>query len=274
MNLSIDNRIKFFYICIPKITFLNYMEYLIVCPLVFLAGFIDSIAGGGGLISLPAYLIAGLPPHAAIGTNKFSACCGTMVATWHYWKYGFIHWRHVAPAIITALIGSWIGAEIALSVDSDSFKLIMLIILPLTAWYVLRKKSLESDNQPFSTIKTILITTSIAFVIGIYDGFYGPGTGTFLMLLLTSMAHIGLKEAVGTTKIINLSTNIAAMVVFWANGAVWFPLAIVAALFGIAGNYIGANYFTASKGTGFVKHIVIIVLIIFFCKICWELFCI
>ena len=68
------------------------IEYLIVCPLVFLAGFIDAIAGGGGLISLPAYLIAGLPPHAAIGTNKFSACLGTMVATWHYAKCGFIHW--------------------------------------------------------------------------------------------------------------------------------------------------------------------------------------
>ena len=166
------------------------IEYLIVCPLVFLAGFIDAIAGGGGLISLPAYLIAGLPPHAAIGTNKFSACLGTIVATWHYARCGFIHWKQVLPAVVTALAGSWLGAKLALLVEADAFKIIMLIILPLTACYVLRKKSLQSDKAPYSTLKTILIIMSLAFFIGIYDGFYGPGTGTFLMLLLTAVAHV------------------------------------------------------------------------------------
>ena len=153
------------------------IEYLIVCPLVFLAGFIDAIAGGGGLISLPAYLIAGLPPHAAIGTNKFSACLGTIVATWHYARCGFIHWKQVLPAVVTALAGSWLGARLALLVEADAFKIIMLIVLPLTACYVLRKKSLQSDKAPYSALKTILIIMSLAFFIGIYDGFYGPGTG-------------------------------------------------------------------------------------------------
>ena len=148
------------------------IEYLIVCPLVFLAGFIDAIAGGGGLISLPAYLIAGLPPHAAIGTNKFSACMGTIVATWHYARCGFIHWKRVFPAIFTALSGSWVGAKLALMVNADAFKIIMLFILPLTAWYVLRKKSLQTEKPPFSEIKTMSIIISLAFMIGIYDGFY------------------------------------------------------------------------------------------------------
>ena len=110
----------------------------------------------------------------------------------------------------------------------------------------------------------------LGFLIGIYDGFYGPGTGTFLILLLTAVAHVSLNEAAGTTKVINLSTNRAALVVFLINGVVWFPLALVAAVFGIAGNYIGANYFT-SKGTGFVKPVIVVVLTIFFIKICWEL---
>ena len=248
----------------------NMIEYLIVCPLVFLAGFIDAIAGGGGLISLPAYLIAGLPPHAAIGTNKFSACLGTVVATWHYARCGFIHWKRVLPAVVTALLGSCLGARLALLVEADAFKIIMLIILPLTACYVLRKKSLQSDKAPFSERKTMLIIMSLALVIGVYDGFYGPGTGTFLMLLLTAVAHVSLNEAAGTTKVINLSTNFAALAVFLVHGVVWFPLALVAAVFGIAGNYIGANYFT-SKGTGFVKPVIVIVLVIFFFKICWEL---
>lgn len=247
------------------------IEYLIVCPLVFLAGFIDAIAGGGGLISLPAYLIAGLPPHAAIGTNKFSACLGTTVATWHYARKGIIHWKHALPAVVTALTGSCLGAELALWVDAEAFKLVMLIVLPLTGFYVLFKKPFKADKKPYSDVKTVLITLVLSFLIGIYDGFYGPGTGTFLILLLTAVAHVSLNEAAGTTKIINLSTNLAALAVFLLNGVVLFPLALVAAVFGIAGNYMGANYFT-SKGTGFVKPVIIIVLTIFFIKICWELF--
>ena len=188
------------------------IEYLIVCPLVFLAGFIDAIAGGGGLISLPAYLIAGLPPHAAIGTNKFSACLGTTVATWHYARKGIIHWKHALPAVVTALTGSWLGAELALWVDAEAFKLVMLIVLPLTGFYVLFKKPFKADKKPYSDVKTVLITLVLSFLIGIYDGFYGPGTGTFLILLLTAVAHVSLNEAAGTTKIINLSTNLAASV--------------------------------------------------------------
>lgn len=246
------------------------MEYLIVCPLVFLAGFIDAIAGGGGLISLPAYLIAGLPPHAAIGTNKFSACMGTIVATWHFARCGFIHWRRVVPAVVLALGGSWAGARLALLVPSDLFKVIMLLVLPLTAFYIFRKKSLQPALPAYSDGKTMLLTALISFIIGIYDGFYGPGTGTFLMILLTALAHVSLQEAAGTTKVINLATNVSALSVFLWHGVVWFPLAWVAAAFGVAGNYIGARYFIR-KGTGFVRPVIIVVLTVFFVKICWEL---
>ena len=246
------------------------MEYLIVCPLVFLAGFIDAIAGGGGLISLPAYLIAGLPPHSAIGTNKFSACLGTTVATWHYARCGFIKWRQVAPAVVMALAGSALGARLALMVDSEIFKVIMLVVLPLTACYVLRRRDLGGDRTPFSTSKTSMIASTLALLIGIYDGFYGPGTGTFLMLLLTAMAHMSLNEAAGTTKAINLSTNVAALAVFLWHGVVWLPLALAASVFGIAGNYIGARCFTR-KESRIARPVIIVVLSIFFIKICLEL---
>jgi uncharacterized membrane protein YfcA len=108
-------------------------------------------------------------------------------------------------------------------------------------------------------------------MMGVYDGFYGPGTGTFLMLMLVGIAHVSLQEAVGTTKVINLSTNVASLSVYLVHGKVLFPLALVAAIFGIAGNYIGARYFT-KKGVGFVKPIIVGVLTIFFVKLCWELF--
>ena len=245
--------------------------FLIVCPLVGLAGFIDAIAGGGGLISLPAYLIAGLPPHAAIGTNKFGSCCGTVVATWQFARHGFIRWKQAVPAVALALVGSWLGARLALMVDPGTFKIIMLIILPLTGVYVLNKKALQASNPPYSVRRTMLIVALLSFVIGVYDGFYGPGTGTFLMLLLTAVAHVSLNEAAGLTKVINLSTNVAALVVFLTHGGVWMPLALAAAAFSVVGNYMGAKYFV-SKGTGFVKPVIIIVLSLFFVKLCYELF--
>lgn len=246
------------------------LEYLVVCPLVFLGGFVDAIAGGGGLISLPAYMIVGLNPIDAIGTNKFSASCGTFVATMRYSRCGFIHWRELIPAVIVALIGSWIGARLALLVENDIFKVIMLVVLPLTAVFVLNKKTLSKYRSPYPGRKTITIISILALLMGVYDGFYGPGTGTFLMLMLVGIAHVSLQEAVGTTKVINLSTNIASLSVYLVHGKVLFPLALVAAMFGIAGNYIGARYFT-KKGAGFVKPIIVGVLTIFFIKLCWEL---
>ena len=247
------------------------VDYLIVCPLVFLGGFVDAVAGGGGLISLPAYLMAGLSPIEAIGTNKFSASCGTTVATIRYSHCGYIHWRELFPSIGTALVGSWIGARLALLIDNDIFKIIMLVILPITGVLVLNKRMLSKYRCPYTTRKTTIIITLLALMMGLYDGFYGPGTGTFLMLMLIGIAHVSLEEAVGTTKVINLSTNVASLSVFIVHGKVLFPLAIVAALFGIAGNFIGARYFS-KKGAAFVKPIIVVVLVIFFIKLCWELF--
>lgn len=247
------------------------VEYLIVCPLVFLAGFVDAAAGGGGLISLPAYMIVGLNPIDAIGTNKFSASCGTLVATMRYSRCGFIHWREMVLAIIAALIGSWFGARLALMVENEIFKIIMLVILPITAIFVLNKRALSKYRCPYTTRQTKTIVTILALAMGLYDGFYGPGTGTFLMLMLVGIAHISLEQAVGTTKVINLSTNLASLSVYLVHGKVLFPLALVAAVFGIAGNYIGARHFTR-KGAKFVKPIIVAVLAIFFIKLCWELF--
>lgn len=251
--------------------FCKMLEYLVVCPLVFLAGFVDAVAGGGGLISLPAYMMAGLNPIDAIGTNKFSASCGTLAATMSYSRRGYIRWRELVPAIIVALIGSWVGARLALLVDNDVFKIVMLIILPITAIFVLNKKALSKYCCPYSGGKVKIIIALLALVMGVYDGFYGPGTGVFLMLMLVGIAHVSLEEAVGSTKVINLSTNLASLSVYIVHGKVLFPLALVAAVFGIAGNFIGARYF-AKGGAQFVKPLILVVLTMFFVKLCQELF--
>ena len=161
--------------------------------------------------------------------------------------------------------------KLALMVDNEIFKIIMLVILPVTAVLVLNKRTLGKYRSSYTVKKTIAVIALLSLVMGLYDGFYGPGTGTFLMLLLVCVARLGLERAVGTTKVINLSTNVASLSVFIAHGKVLFPLALVAALFGIAGNYIGAKYFT-KNGTGFVKPLIALVLSVFFVKLCCELF--
>ena len=244
--------------------------YLLVCPLVFLAGLVDAVAGGGGLISLPAYLIAGLPAHNAIATNQMSSSMGTTIAAVRYGLAGFIPWKIAIFCVATAMIGSQLGAHLALLLSDRAFTIVMLVILPLTAWYVLRGKVLEGEKEPFGSKKTTLLSMGIALAVGVYDGFYGPGTGTFLLLLLTALAHMPLQMANGTTKAINLTSNITALVVFLRSGKVLLPLGLVAGLFNIAGNYLGARMFERG-GAKAVKPVMVIVLVIFLIRVITDL---
>lgn len=245
-------------------------ELAIICPLVFAAGFVDAIAGGGGLISLPAHLIAGLPVHVAIATNKMSAAMGTTLATARFaWK-GYIPWRLSAFCVVCALVGSALGAKAALMLSDHIFKIVMLVILPLTALYVLRGKGLSEEKEPYGALRTTILSMGIAFVIGIYDGFYGPGTGTFLILLLMGCAHLTLQKANGTAKAINLTTNLSAMTVFLFNDKIIIPLALIAGAFNIAGNYFGSRSFETG-GAKVVRPIMCVVLAIFFVRVVADL---
>lgn len=244
---------------------------LVVCALVFLAGYVDAIAGGGGLISLPAYLIAGMPTHAAIATNKLSSSMGTAVATFHYAKSGFINVRLALPSIAFAFLGSFLGSNLLLLADDWFLRVFLLIVLPVTAIYVMKSKSFDAAGlESFSAKKTMALCMAIAFVVGVYDGFYGPGTGTFLMLLLTGVAHLRLDSAAGVTKSINLTTNVAALAVFLFNGQVVILLGLVAGVFNMLGNYLGSHSFTKNGGS-VARPITITVLVVFFVKIVWDM---
>ena len=246
--------------------------YLIVCPLLFLAGFVDSIAGGGGLISLPAYLLAGLPAHLALGTNKFSSCLGTTISTVRFALNGYIKLRPAMLCVIMAFIGSSIGSRLALMVSENVVKNLMIVVLPIVAFYVLRNKKLSSEEAMIEVIpdkKALMIVASAALFIGCYDGFYGPGTGTFLLLILTGVAKLGLRTSAGLTKATNLASNAAALLTFVLNAKVYYPLAIAGAIFNILGNYIGAGM-VMSDAKKYVKPIIIIVLIMLFIKILWQ----
>ncbi len=247
------------------------MEFLIVCPLAFIAGFVDSIAGGGGLISLPAFIFAGLPVHQAIGTNKLASTMGTTIATIRYAINGYMVKAFVIVGVACGLSGSWIGSNLALMASDTVLKAIMLIALPFIAFFVLKTKDLDAfSKEPLPQGKAMAITAIIALVVGVYDGFYGPGTGTFLMMLLPALAHQDVRTAAGTTKAINLSTNVAALVVFLVNGAVLLPLGLAAGAFNIIGNYIGSGKFTKA-GSSIVRPIMLVVLVLFAAKLIFDL---
>lgn len=246
------------------------LKYLIVCPLVFLAGYIDAIAGGGGLITLPAYLLAGLPAHSAVATNKISSSMGTSIATFQYARMGYIPWRLAIPCALCAILGSNGGARLSLLMDDTVLKSIMLVLLPLTAILVFRGKVLEEEREPLPAGKTLAVACTVAVILGAYDGFYGPGTGTFLLLLLTSIAHLKLTTANGITKAINFSSNITAVVVYVRSGNALIPLGLAAGVFSIAGNWLGAGAF-GKKGVKIAKPVMLTVLGIFFIKVIYDL---
>lgn len=243
-------------------------QFLIVCPLVFLAGLIDSIAGGGGLISLPAYLIAGVPPHIALGTNKTSSSMGTVVSAAKLAKNGFVDRRTAVPGGLCAVAGAIVGATISLYVEDTVITHMMIVILPVVAFYVLRSRTLGESEKTGTLTGGRLIgaVCGIGLVMGIYDGFYGPGTGTFLLLLLTGLAHLDTRRAAGTTKVMNLSSNLAALATFLINGQVYYSLGLVSGLFCIAGHYIGSSL-VVRGGRRVVRPMILVVLCILFGKL-------
>ncbi len=242
----------------------------IVLPLLFAAGFVDAIGGGGGLISIPAYLLSGLPPHIAIGTNKLSSSMGTAVATGHYARRGYIPWKTAGASVAFALAGSFAGAQLTLVASEFALTVFMLVALPVIAFYVVWKKDLVNEKPPLSARRTLALCAGIAFVVGVYDGFYGPGTGTFLMLLLTGAARLDVFRAAGVTKAINLTTNVTALVVFLSSGVVLVGLGLLAGAFNIAGNYLGARMFS-SKGQAIVRPIILVVLAVFAARLIAQL---
>ncbi len=234
---------------------------LIVCPMVFLASFVDSIAGGGGLISLPAYLFAGLPVHVAAATNKFSACVGTICATVKFYLSGKIVLLTAIPSAVGALVGSPIGTNIALHISEDVLNLILLIALPCVGVFMALRRDLgtETVQKQMSKRRQLLISLLIGFVIGCYDGLIGPGTGTFLILAFTTFLGYDLLLSSGCAKVANSASNVASMLVFFANGKVLLPVGIPAAIFSIAGSQVGSKL-AISGGTKVVRVLIFLVL--------------
>jgi len=253
------------------------MEYLpsliYLCPLVFLAGFIDSAAGGGGTISIPAYLLTGMPAHFAVGTNKFSAAFGTTVATGRFIKNKAIDSRTAIFSAVFSLAGAAFGSRLVLLLDDRALRLMLIIALPCVAVFLVLKKNKDydsencADNMPLG--KSVALASAIGLLIGIYDGVIGPGTGTFAIIAYNTFMKYDLRTASGNAKVLNLASSIASLFIFAHAGNIVYAIGLPAAASGIVGNYIGAG-FAIKKGAKFIRPMLFIVLGILLVKIIYD----
>ena len=242
--------------------------FLIVCPLLFLAGFVDSIAGGGGLISLPAYLFAGLPVHVAIGTNKLSSACGTSLTTLRFIRNGLVRWKLALPGVAAAMLGSFFGSRLSLLADEQLIRTLLLPVLPAAAFLLLNPRLFpdREQDEEIPAARMLAICLAAALVIGFYDGFYGPGTGTFLIIAFTVFAKLSVPSANAQAKVINLTTNLTALAVFLRGGTVLAPLGLAAAACNMLGNFVGSGL-AMRRGAKITRPIILAVLCLLLVKL-------
>lgn len=249
-------------------------KIVIMFFLCILAGFVDSVAGGGGLISLTSYYAIGLPPVYALGNNKFSSTFGTLFATINYARKGDVLYKIAIFASIFAIAGSSLGAQLALHFAGRIFKYVLLVVLPVLTFFTLKKKGKKKERKELDLsgkldAKVYLFIMMIAILVGVYDGFFGPGTGTFYTLGLTFIG-LPMLQACGTTKFINLASNIAALTTFILNGNIIYKLGIPCVFASIIGNLLGSE-FAMKKGDKGIKPVILIVIMLLYIKIISDL---
>ncbi|MDV6250343.1 sulfite exporter TauE/SafE family protein [Vibrio sp. EA2] len=209
----------------------------------FAAGFIDSVAGGGGLILVPSFILAGLPPQLALGQEKIVSTLGTIAAIRNFVRNKKVIWTAVATGIPAGLIGAYAGAQAILYFDPDTIGKIILFMLPFGIILSFIPKKNRNEQNPAPINKTVILfgVPAAVFVIGFYDGFFGPGTGSFLILALHYLLRFDLVSSSATSKLFNFSSNIGALFAFMIAGNVLYMLAIPLVVMNLLGNHVGSS---------------------------------
>jgi len=245
---------------------------LLVCVGVFAAAFMDAIAGGGGIISVPVYLMAlgNVPTYFILGTNKISSGVGTVFSTARFVKSGYVDWKLCLPAAVISMLGSVLGTYLQHHTPDIILKYLLLVILPVIAFITLRDRKWPDEPGDLPLRTRLLIVCAAAAVIGCYDGYYGPGTGTFLMIIFVRIARMDTRHAAGCTKVINLASNIGGICSALAAGYAFLGVGLIAACASILGHYLGAGV-AIKNGSKIVRPAVILVLLLLTVKIGSEL---
>ena len=237
------------------------MEMLIVSLASLLAGFVDAIVGGGGLILVPALFATfpNAPPATLFGTNKGASVWGTAFATLQYSKRVQMRWHALAPAALVCFIASLGGAWLVTVISPEFLRKALPIVLVVVLGYTLAKKQLGRDHNPrFTGQREAVVASGIGAIIGFYDGFFGPGTGSFFVFLLVRLLGYDFLNASAGAKLLNTASNLAAIALFAAKGHVWWHFVVVMAIANVVGSLAG-THLALKHGTGFVRGVLIFV---------------
>lgn len=226
----------------------------------FVAGFVDAIAGGGGLISLPVLLSIGLPPQMALGTNKLQGSFGSFSAAWNYVRNGEVKASDSYTGILFTLFGAVLGACLVQRLDPGLMQHLIPFFLVGVLLHTLLAKRLGSQERP-PLFSRQLFFALFGVTLGFYDGFFGPGTGSFWTAALVSVAGYDLTRATGHCKIMNFTSNIVALSLFWAGGNVLVPVGLAMAAGQVAGARTGSNM-AIRRGAGFIRPVFMTVVLL------------
>lgn len=252
----------------PDIT----ISLMLCCAVAFfVAGFVDSIAGGGGLITMPSLLIAGLPPHYALGTGKLASSLGALTALFTFARSKLIDMRIVPMGFAAAFIGSAFGSWVALQIDSALLGKILIVLLPVGLLMSLLCGGVKLSGGELPAKGLMWRLWLIGFTIGAYDGFFGPGAGSFFMIGLHVLLNMGLVKASGNAKVLNLASNVGALCAFASGGVVLYSLAIPCAIASILGNRLGAKY-AIQIGPKFVRNMLYVSISLLFATLVYRFF--
>ena len=240
----------------------------------FVAGAIDAVVGGGGLIQIPA-LFAVHPGESAatlFGTNKCASVVGTANATWRYARRVVMPWRTILPAALAAFALSYAGAAAVAWLPKDAVRPMILGLLIFAAVYTLRKKEFGQIHQPSqSGLRGLICAILLGGVIGFYDGFFGPGTGSFLIFLFIRFFGFDFLHASAGSKVVNVATNLAALAYFIPNGYVLPVLAALMAAANVSGSIAG-TWLALKHGSGFIRKVFLLMVGVLIVKFAWDTF--
>lgn len=241
--------------------------YAILTIVAFVAGFIDAIAGGGGLLTVPAMLAAGVPPIATLATNKLQSSFGSGTSTWNFSRKGMIDWRAAWPQFVLILFLSALGAWAVQSIDTDALRLIVpILLIGVAAYVVFSPRMTDDDVHQRLTQRGYL---PVGGAIGFYDGFFGPGTGSFFAATLVSLRGMGLTRATAHTKAFNFASNVGGLAIFLASGHVMILLGLCMAIGSVTGAYTGSH--TAMRfGAKVIRPVLVTVCLLLTAKLLWD----
>lgn len=223
----------------------------------FFAGYIDSIAGGGGMIQVPILLLSGISPLNVLASNKMASLVGVLMATIKYALSKKISWKVVSIAMIPCLIASYIGSRLVMFVSDDIIKWAIILAIPVAMIFLFKKSKKIIEEKTELNNKNIILATA---PIGFYDGLIGPGTGTYMTISMKKYLHLDYLVSTASTKPLNFATNLGSAIAFIMAGKVLWGVAIVLGLANVAGSYVGSHY-AIKGGEEFIKKILIFVLV-------------